>query len=267
MKSFIKKISVFSLWFLLFCSIVLVLIKSSHEFLPSEMYYSNEFKNAFKEKDIELIAIGNSKLLSSIDKNILQNELGLKSAILGYQSANISISRLILESYLNKSIRKPKMVILEVSWFTFNTSRTHFHNISGDLFLNDIKLWTKIGRYYPEIIDKVKIGTARQLLAKIIPFQSISYASIFQEKSPKTKNYDFSLVSFEKRFPNHKAGIDNLLLDDYYSIVKMCQINDIELILYTAPEDEDYTSYQKDKDKIKNIFRQTSGIGQVFFFL
>lgn len=230
----------------------------THEFLPSDMYYSEEFENAFDQKDYELVAIGNSKLLSSLDKATLQTEFGLKSVILGYASANISISRLTLESYLDKCIKKPRIVLLEVSWFTFSTKRLNFGSLSGDLLLKDIKLWTKIPRYQPFFIRSLKISIKNQLQAKIFPVKNITYSSMFKEKSPNTVDYSFSVVDFEKRFPNHQAGIEKLLLEDYYSIVKLCLKENIKLILYTAPEDKFYTSLQSDKESVKNIFLKTS---------
>ena len=141
MKYFLKKVILFSIKPLILIIILLSLASWVHKYAPSKMYYYSEFNKAFNQRDLELIALGNSKLLASIHKKTLEESLGLKSAILGYSSSNISISKLTLESYLNKCLIKPKLVLLEVSWFTFNKERTHFHHISGDLFLKDFKLW------------------------------------------------------------------------------------------------------------------------------
>ena len=62
--------------------------------------------------------------------------------MLGVRSSNMSISKLILESYLNKCTITPSIVLLEVSWFSFNNKRTDFdHSIAGSLFSNDHKLF------------------------------------------------------------------------------------------------------------------------------
>jgi len=150
MKKFIRKTIVFISILFLFLVLLILVASKLNQFYPFEGYYNKEFKEAFKKGNSDVVAIGNSKLLSALDKNILEDKLDLQTSILGYSSSNISISRLTLESYLNKCKVKPKAIILEVSWFTFNTERTTLHSISGYLFLNDFKLW----QYFSDIILK-----------------------------------------------------------------------------------------------------------------
>lgn len=254
MKKFIKRITAFLGVLLLLLVIILSIINMTHSFLPSKMYYNEEFNSAFREGDFELIALGNSKLLSSLDKTVLEEQLKLRTVILGYSSSDISISRLTLESYLNKCVTKPKVVLLEVSWFTFNKKRTTFHSISGDLFLNDIKLWNKIPRYYPEIIENFRKVIIKQLYSKFNAIPYIDYSSKINKSSPNTRDYKFEYEGFEDIFPNCMAGIDSLLLEDFKSVIELCRKNEIHLVMYTAPEDEEYSSLQKDIDLIKSVF-------------
>ena len=259
MKYFLKKIVLFSIKPILLITILLFFTNQIHEYSPSTAYYSDEFNKAFNQKDFELIAIGNSKLLSSIDKKVLEEKLTFKSAILGYSSSNISISKLTLESYLNKCLIKPKLVLLEVSWFTFNKERTHFHRISGDLFLKDFKLWQNYLKYYPEINNKIGKSITKTLKNSIIKSQDDrNYDEKFLKKTPYLKEYSFEKEKFEIVFPNYIAGIDDLLLKDFESIVKMCLNNNIHLILYSAPEDEEYSKMQKDNKEVKDIFIKTA---------
>ena len=252
---FIKKISNFILIGFILIIIIYLFLSFSHKFLPSTDYYSEEFNQAFKNKNYKLIAIGNSKLLSSIDVNVLNNKLNLESVNLGYISSDTSISKLILESYLNKCIVKPKIVLLEVSWFTFNTNRTFFHPISGDLFLVDYKLFKYIRRYYPSSIYSVKLSSLAQIKSHIISPVNVDYGTIMKKISNiEVKDYTFDIESFEEIFPSHKAGVNNKLLEDFNSIISICKREKIKLILYTAPEDEDYSNLQKDKNLIKTYF-------------
>jgi hypothetical protein len=258
MKVFIIRILAFSAVFISILLLIIMIASFSHVFLPSDMYYCDDFNRAFTEKDFGLIAIGNSKLLSSLDNAVLSRELDTKSANLGFSSANISVSYLTLKAYLNKCIVKPKVVLLEVSWFTFNGNRTTLHWITGDLLLKDFALWDELMRYYPKIANNLKIAIAKQLMSKFNKVHNINYSARFIEKTPYIKEYEFSTDEFELVFPNYEAGIDNQLLNDFYSIVRLCQENNIHLILYNAPEDETFTLCQKDRKLIIPIFEQTS---------
>jgi hypothetical protein len=241
--------------------VLLYYAKVKHQFIPSTSYYSQDFKIAFQEKDMDVIALGNSKLLSAINKNILEENKRNKVAVLGYSSANISISKLTLESYLDTCIKPPKLVLLEVSWFTFNSKRTHFHSMVGDLFVNDPKLWKHYFEYSDDLAFDIKRAFSYSLNLKTTTRQNrknLSYANYFKTKSPQTKDYTFHLADMEVLFPNHVAGVDEKLLKDYKEIVNMCEEHEITLILFTSPEDETYTKNQKDIHKIKAVFDVSS---------
>lgn len=266
MKRFIIYIIFFSLIYFLLQIIFIGRFVAHHQFRPSKMYYSSEFDSAFKERNSEIIAIGNSKLLSSIDKEVLEEQLKFKTSILGYSSSNISVSRLTLEAYLHNCITKPKIVLLEVSWFTFNKDRTTFHTITGDLVLEDPFLLKYLFRYSPRFWDNFK-ETLKQQKRKQIDSLNINYSSRFGEKKPLSKDYTFKYKDFEVVFPTHNAGIENLLLEDFYKIVELCKDNNILLILYTAPEDEEYSLAQKDRKTIMNIFYNISSKEEQIIYL
>ncbi len=261
MKAFIKHI----LFFLVLTSLLFVGIylffSYNHSFTPAADYSSKDFDQAFYARDYDIIAIGNSKVMVSINKNILEKELGLKTALLAYGSTDISISKLTLEAYLNKALKKPAYVLMEVSWFTFNAKRTQFSNLSGDLFLEDYRLWKHIFKYKPKSAHNL-----REILYKKIVNQFNTSDTKAPAKKPKqtkntrktpTKKYRFDLAKFSKVFPTHTAGIDPILLKDYKAIIALCKENDIPLILFTAPENHEYALAQKDRMQIKNIYNTT----------
>lgn len=255
MKRFIIQIFIISFLYFLLQFFILDRLGINHRFQPNERYYNFEFNEAFKEKNAELIALGNSKLLSSIDKKIIEEELKLKTAILGYSSSNLSVSRLTLESYLYKCTSKPKIVLLEVSWFTFNKDRTTLHMITGDLVLKNPFLVKYLFRYSPKfwynLTETIKLKQQNTNQADSL---NTDYSSRFREENILIKDYTFNKKNFEKVFPTHNAGIEDILLEDLYKIVELCKENDIQLILYTSAEGEEYTLLQKDRAKIKAIF-------------
>jgi hypothetical protein len=248
----------------------------NHEFQPTSMYYNQEFESAFKDKNyFDVVAIGNSKLLSAIDKKTLEENNKHSVVNIGYSSSNISVSKLTLESYLNNCSTNPQLILLEVSWFTFNNKRTHLHGIVGDLFIRDFKLWKNYYHYDSELLlPKIKKSWKTSLktsLKKIIGIkhssEQTSYADIFKDPSPHSVDYKFDIKEMEVIFPEHVAGINKSLLKDFYSIISMCRNRNIDLILFTAPEDEKYSKLQKDIQEIKNIFVDVAGTNSNVFYL
>jgi len=231
------------------------------------MYYYSEFDDAFLKQDYELVAIGNSRLLASIDKSVLEKELNLKTALLGYSSANISISFLILESYLNNCSTLPKVIILEVSWVTFDENRTAFHAFSGDLMIKDTRLVKYIFRYWPKLLQNYIASIFNQIKPNLSNKTSITFESRSEKSNPQEKSYIFEKNTFEKIFPSHVSGMSNLLIEDFYSIVDLCKKNNLQLILYSSPEDKDYSLLQENKVEIIKIFNDISSSKNNIYFL
>jgi len=260
-KTYIKKIVLFLIPLIAITVLMINCASGKHQFHSSSWYYHDDFQYAFQKGDAELLALGNSKLLSAIDKEVLEDHKQRKVALLGYSSTNISVSKLTLESYINSCSIMPEQVILEVSWFTFNTKRTHLHNIVGDLFVKDPKLWKHYFKYSNDLSMDIKRAFKRSLnlnSSTQLNKKELSYAVKFKAKSPLTKDYTFNVDDLEVLFPDHIAGIDVQLLKDYKAIVDICVKNQIDLILFTAPEDETYSKHQKDIDAIKSIFQKSS---------
>lgn len=264
MKLFLLKFLLFTFVGLL-CSILFYYTLSTfHSFPPRKMYYNQEFNKAFNKLDYDLIGLGNSKFLSSIDSTVLERELNLRPALLAYSSSNISISKLTLEAYLNKCIKTPSVVLLEVSWFSFNDKRTGFSKVSGDLFLEDYHIVSSLFRY-PDAIVNLSNSSKREIISFIIPTKDVDYG---KRAFSSNENFDnaFSEENFNKLFPTGRAGIDSILFEDFYSIVNLCRDNGIVLILFNAPEGEKYASLQKDNKQIVTIFSAASEIDNVFYF-
>ncbi|MCG1037818.1 hypothetical protein [Polaribacter sargassicola] len=271
MIKFIFKLLKFIIPLFLIIFAVLLLASKNHQFEFSKMYSNVEFENIYKSPSKDLVAIGNSKLLNSIDKNTLKEEGKYSVAMLGYSSANISVSKLTLETYLNNCSVKPNLVLLEVSWFTFNNHRTQLHKIVGDLFLRDFKLWTNLlGKNASNLLPKVKKATTTSLKRFVgvkSNLKETTYLDKIDHSLPKEKGDKFNFEEFEAGFPEHLAGVDELLLNDFNAIVDLCKANKIDLILFTAPEAPEYNKYQKDAKRIKSIYQDLSKSNKNIFYL
>lgn len=266
MKYYLLNLAAFSVVLILLFLGTVFILSEIHEFKPSTYFHYKEFNSAFIERDYELIAIGNSKLLQSLDKDILQKKINLKTVILGFTAANISVSRLTLEAYLNRCVKKPKVVLFEVSWFSFNPNRTHLYDITGDLQLTDPSLFKYIFRYGKKYRNNYFKAIKRQILYSKLNINNNSVKPN-NENNFNKKNYNFDLVSFEKVFPTHFAGFDKILLEDFNKIVSICKKNDIELILYTSPEDSEYSLNQIDRKEVKQVFYNLSSTNEKIIYL
>lgn len=271
MSKFIYKLLIFILPFVVFILFLFIVAGKNHRFQPSNKYYYKEFEAAFGDnRNFDVIAIGNSKLLSAIDKNILEENNKHSVANLGFSSSNISVSKLTLESYLNHCSTNPKLVLLEVSWFTFNAQRTGLHGIVGDLFMRDFNLWKNYPHYNNVLLRKIK-NSWKVSLKNIIwsnhNSEQKSYADRFKDSSPNSIDYRFDEKEMEVVFPEHIAGINESLLNDFCSIVNICEARNIDLILFTAPEDQNYSRLQKDIQEIKKIFHDVESCNPNVFYL
>ncbi len=225
-------------------------LSTGHEFKSSRMYYADEFNRAFQERDFDLIALGNSRVLASLDRRILEEGVALKSANLGYSSADVSVSRLTLEAYLSVCRRVPKVVLLEVSWFTFNRARTTLHSITGDLVLEDPWLFRYLFRYQPAFWR----NWAKTVRERVAGGEgSGDYGSRQAEKDLSRVAEPFNEGRFEKVFPDHRAGVDALLREDFEEIVSLCEAEQILLVMYTAPESREFSLAQEDRGRIRRV--------------
>lgn len=256
MQPLIKRLFLFCVFFVVLQACLFVLFKTKHKFIGSKDYYSKEFNAAFTNLDFDVIAIGNSKQLASFDKPIFEEATHLKTANLGCYTASISLSRLTLESYLEQAVKKPQFIFLEVSWFTFNNNRTVLHDLSGDLLLQNPSLLRYSLRYWPLFAKNYTSAVLNQLYIYKNPSNE-DFSFRIKAKSPLVKTYAFNKAEFETAFPSHMAGVDPVLYEDFLQIQLLCIQNGIKLILYTAPEDRDYSLMQFDHERVKQIFKNT----------
>lgn len=261
MEKFLKDILSWLMYFVLLPGLLVTGLyiwgASKHQFPPKGYYYNTEFEEAFNErKGQDIVLLGNSKSLSALSPELMEEQLNMEVAQLGFSSSNMSVTRLILESYLNRAEKAPEVVCLEVSWFSFNQERTHFHRVIGDLLMEDYSL-VQYGRRYPKLLT---IGFEK-MLASCFNSESSSPKNYDEriagmENDPSVKSYTLDMENIRTVFPDSLAGIDEVLLEDFETIVTMCKNRGVELVLFTAPEDAEYAALQKDIESIKTLFKE-----------
>jgi hypothetical protein len=260
MGIFLKKSGVFALIgiLLILSAIGLSIILRNRTFQPDKNYFCLEFRKGYHEVyPAEIILLGNSRILSGLSSSEMERITGKRVLQLGYSSSNLSVTRLVLESYLRDAAAKPEEAILEVSWFTFNPKRTGFHRqFAGDLAMNE-PLLLRYSFRYPELFQSWMTRLAYHALVpgpKVYMDYSIDKRREYPSNDSATKDYTVDIRTMEKIFPDHIAGTDPQLLADFHVIVEMCLHHQIRLILYTGPEDEGYTHLQLDRSEVKEQF-------------
>ena len=227
-------------------------------FQPHDNYFCNDFRKGYHEGlAADIVLLGNSRVLSGLSATEMEKLTGARVLQLGYSSSNISITRLVLESYLRKAKKPPETAILEVSWFTFNPDRTGFHSkFAGDLAMNDPCLLRYSGRY-PELFQSWALRLAEHALTgQALPYTDYTIAKRmdYPVNDSTVKDYTLDTAAMERIFPDHIAGVDRQLLEDFNAIVDLCSRRQIRLVLYTGPEDAGFTAMQRDRDAIRRIY-------------
>jgi hypothetical protein len=264
MRKFLAKSGLFLLIGagLLLSGIAMSTVLRSRTFRPDENYFSQDFVKGFLGGySAQIILLGNSRVLSGLSSPMMENITGKKVLQLGYSSSNLSMTRMVLESYLRKAVTPPETAILEVSWFTFNPDRTGFHRqFAGDLAMNDPCLL-----YYSFRYSELFQSWLLRLAGAAVMSSSISYTDYTMVKKEEfagndstIKDYSVDIKNLEKIFPDHVAGVDPELLEDFDAIADLCIRSNIRLVLYTGPEDAGYTALQKDKEEVRRIFLEAA---------
>jgi hypothetical protein len=261
MGIFLRKSGVFTLIgiLLVLSGIGLSILLRNRTFQPDKNYFCREFRKGYHDGyPAEIILLGNSRILSGLSSSEMERITGKRVLQLGYSSSNLSVTRLVLESYLRDARSKPEEAILEVSWFTFNPKRTGFHRqFAGDLAMNE-PLLLKYSFRYPELFQSWLTRVAWHALSpgpKGYTDYSIDKRREYPSNDSTLKDYTVDIRTMERIFPDHLAGTDPQLLADFHAIVKLCLRHQIRLILYTGPEDAGYTHLQRDRAEVKEQFR------------
>jgi len=266
MEKFFNKILVLILSLAVTCLILFAVTKQTGTDLPpSEFYFVNELRRIYTHGDADVIILGNSKALSSLSSQVITSVTGLTAYNLAISSADLLTSKLTVETYLKNCTVPPRYCFLEVSWFSFNGMRTELKSsFAADLAFNDLQPMYYC-YVYPAILQKMVLKSEAGMISSL---NKLTDYALMPEVSPQKKYLDYSLkftssasgAVFDRKemlkiFPNQKAGISSLLYSALGDIARLCIANNVQLILYTAPELPEYTREQLDKEVVKQRIR------------
>ncbi|OGI08698.1 MAG: hypothetical protein A2Y40_05345 [Candidatus Margulisbacteria bacterium GWF2_35_9] len=269
-KLIIRTFIYVSLLFSLFAgTIVLYHVLTPNMLQPSDGYFVEDYYKVFNMvPSADVLILGNSKVLAALSAEELGVLANKKVLNLGFAAASLAHNKMVLEAYLKRCRNVPKTLILEVSWFSFSTRRTNFHPYFAARVLSVD--WTPV-KYmirYPEIIQQMPWQLFNYYMTKN-KYAGLSFKmhqTYRMKNNPREKSYVFDPKEMEATFPEYRAGVNKDLVKDFYDIIKMCNENKIQLILFNAPEDREFTTLQRDKIDVQSIFDRAIQENQLNYF-
>jgi hypothetical protein len=267
MNKFLKKVVFFlSLGYLIYLGLTLLLIvlfKLDYPgFHPDKGNYHSEYKKSFTEGDIDIILLGSSRILNAIDPSTLSDELNLKTAHLGFTQSNMSYSYDLLKSYLHNSKHNLKYIILDISWFSFDSRRlsykpyaSYFVYKNPSLFLSYLFTNKKnhLKNGFLTLLRSFDRKNQHELDLKLIKSKTISYDTL-------VKSYDFNSndLNFLRTFPEGKSELNEEEIESLENIISIANKNNINIVVLTTPEDEVFSLSQKNRSHVYSIINQYS---------
>lgn len=241
MKKFLFNIIKNGLIVLLVINLIAYL--SLHLLSKSEFYKPSYLVNHFeKGEQFDYILLGSSRGLTTINTAQLDELNGTRGVNLSIDDTSLPSHFLMLKHFLNKGFATKK-VILNIDTQSFNTSTKNINN--NDYRFAPFLFDKDIHQYYSDYENE---GVRKLTYSKYLPFLSVAYynAELFfpsvyslidntrRNRFDDMGNYTYPENTFQFRGERlvSKVMIDNPLIQE---VKKLCDKNDITLILYIAP--------------------------------
>jgi hypothetical protein len=223
-------------------------------FHPDKGNFHDEYNRAFTEGDMDILLLGSSRILSATDSSLFQKHLNLKTSQLGFTQSNLSYSYDLLKAYLNESIQNPKYIILDISWFSFDTKRLSYKPYAAYFVYRNPKLFLE------ELITNKKnhlksgfitLGRSVERITK----KQINHSNVKARKQPQdsmVKSYFFerNQLNFLKTFPAGKSELEMDEIESLQKIITLCKKKNINLIFLTTPEDQTFSLNQVNRNQV-----------------
>ena len=240
MYKFIKKIIIWGSCLLILINIISILCLQS---IAHSNFYKPSFVNELDQKTYDYIVLGSSTGLTTIDTKLLDKLSGLSGLNLSMDDTALPSHFLMLNHFITHEIKTKKIILSITPWDIKNTQL-----VIGN---NDY-------RFLPFIYNDYVVNHFNELSENPINMYSLSYYLPFYGFSYyNTELFPPSLVAlmdskYRNRFdnkgnyvyPNSNFNSNSITKSEYQleinnpyisKIVKLCEANDIELILYQSP--------------------------------
>lgn len=210
-----------------------------------------------EENTVDVLCMGSSHGYSSFQPNVLWNEYGVTSYVMCSHRQTVTSTYYLLKEALN--YQKPKVLLLETYYFF--TNKKYTDEASLRFAFDGIRLGSVKHEMISDVLAKKSFKTK---LSYYIPF--LKYhgrwdnleSSDFNSKSYlKGSIFDFTVYQAQvPELPEEGKELPENVTVYLEKIIKLCEENQIELVLYTAP----YSHTKKGKDEFLSKQRINIGV-------
>lgn len=203
-----------------------------------------EWMKGVKGQRFDYAFLGNSRALTGVNVQRLNEKTGLKGINLGYSDASLMFVYASLYSFIEQQQNEVRTAVVQMGPLILFEGRRHkypladlyYHDLSKDReFDGDFEYQNlaKVYSYAP--IFKYVEYHALYSLKKF--FRARSNVNLFKESLGTTYMPDLDSVQIPRRYQGEIAPCTTLArdFDHFKKLVDFCEEREIELVLYTAP--------------------------------
>ncbi len=253
MRKFAKKTIVFFILVLVIAKGIDVII--THYFLQSG-YYKPLWLNKIKNQNLDYVLLGNSRVYSTIDVGEIEKSTDLKGLNLGLDGSNFA-SQLLMLKIFHKNNNHTQKVLLQVDPTVYTAEDNDRFAAYNFLPLLEKKYvfehYKALGNeyYLYKYIPLLKYGkfNFKWSIENLVKLKLNRWNPPYDQYGSYLHDDKYQGDSLQ-HFENTNIPEPNLYLQ---KIINYCKVNDIELILFTAP----YIDYDIENEAVIDGFNNT----------
>lgn len=229
---------------------------------------------------LDVLCLGSSHLYYGFYPNVLWEEYGITSYVMGSPQQTVATSYLLLKEALQ--YQKPEVVLLESYYFWYDglyTDDARLRQAFDGVRLGDVKR-EMVETFLPELSWKDKLSYYLPFLKYHSRWDSLKNQDFHPKSFLHGANLDYGVIENEDPgLSIDPVEIPEVNLDYFEKIAALCEENDIELVVFATPfgVDEKWERYATrqgttltletylEEREIPFLFYQKTGEAQIDF--
>ncbi|MDG1571272.1 hypothetical protein OZ410_03030 [Robiginitalea sp. M366] len=216
--------------------------------------FARDYQQAFEHGDARVLVLGSSRVAASLDAATLTRGLGAQTYNLAFNQANLTYTHHLLRAYLEEAREMPEVVILGVSWFSFDTRRLAYKEYASQfVYRHPILFWDEL------LLNKRnQLANGLLTLARTLERSGATYQD-FDATKKRHPNQDSTRVNyvfdpgdegFLRTFPGGESQMAERELEAFGAILELLDSKGIPVVFYTSPEDRAFARSQKNREEV-----------------